>query len=166
MRLSTLILTSSCLAAFTLAVWSQTENESDLQPSAAPVFRVLYNFGAKLGDPSDPQGPGILAQGRDGNIYSTTPTGGGTYGYGSVFKITPTGTLTVLYNFDFTHGTGPASGGGVHGFGTVFKMSPQGVLNTLHNFTGGNDGANPSAPPVQGATGIFMERRQEAPIQQ
>ena len=33
-----------------------------------------------------------------GNLYSTTSYGG-TSGYGTVFKLAPNGTLTVLYNF-------------------------------------------------------------------
>ena len=69
----------------------------------AQTFSVLYNFGSKSGDPYNPQNAGIVAQGRDGNLYSTAPSGG-TNGYGAAFKITPGGTLTVLYSFDSTHG--------------------------------------------------------------
>ena len=47
---------------------------------------------------SDGAGPTGLVQGADGNFYGTT-YGGGAYGAGEVFKITPGGTLTTLYNF-------------------------------------------------------------------
>jgi hypothetical protein len=43
-----------------------------------------------------------LVQGPDGNLYSTTLNGGahGTTSYGgTVFKMTPTGTLTTIYSF-------------------------------------------------------------------
>lgn len=65
----------------------------------AQNFSVLYNFGTKSGDPYAPQNAGIVAQGRDGNLYSTAPNGG-TSGFGTAFKITPAGTVTVLYSFD------------------------------------------------------------------
>jgi uncharacterized repeat protein (TIGR03803 family) len=43
-----------------------------------------------------------LLQGSDGNLYGTTWEGGSEYygGYGgTIFKITPMGTLTTLYSF-------------------------------------------------------------------
>ena len=39
-----------------------------------------------------------LVEGTDGNFYGVT-TAGGAKGYGTVFKITPTGTLTTLHTF-------------------------------------------------------------------
>jgi len=39
-----------------------------------------------------------LIQATDGNLYGTTEFGGA-YGYGTLFKITPSGTLTTLHNF-------------------------------------------------------------------
>src|SRR5215470_5437310 len=53
--------------------------------------------------------PGLLAQGEDGNIYGASASGG-TAGYGTFFKITPSGTYTDLHNFDLTHGGGPWGG--------------------------------------------------------
>ena len=64
----------------------------------AQTFSVLYDFGSNSGDPLHPYLEGIVAQGRDGNLYSAAPNGG-TNGYGAVFKITPGGTLTTLYSF-------------------------------------------------------------------
>ncbi len=102
----------------------------------AQAFTVLYNFGANSGDPSGAEG--LLAQGRDGNLYGMSYTGGA-YNLGTIFMITPAGTLTVLYNFDGTHGASPWGGlmlgtdgkfygtprlPGSSGDGTVFKYPP------------------------------------------
>jgi uncharacterized repeat protein (TIGR03803 family) len=142
-----------------------------LAGAAAPVanaqFNVLYNFGTKSGDPENPSNPGIIAQGRDGNMYSTK-VNGGTNGLGTVFSITPAEKVTVIYNCDETHGYNLSSGltlgtdgnfygaafyGGTAGFGTIFKITPTGKLKVLYNFTGGKDGLYPAAPPIQGADG-------------
>ena len=134
---------------------------------SAQTYSDLYDFATASGDPLYPQNSGIVAQGRDGNLYSTTASGG--TGYGTVFKITPGGQLTVLYNFDSTHGASPFGGltlgtdgnfygtatyGGSAGYGTVFKITPAGALTVLHNFTY-TDGYAPYAPPIQGADGNF-----------
>jgi uncharacterized repeat protein (TIGR03803 family) len=126
---------------------------------------VLYNFGGKSGDPLYPQYQGLIAQGRDGSLYSTTPYGG-TSNYGTVFKITPAGKLTVLYSFagsdvsvdsGLTLGTdGNFYGTTIYGgndYGTVFKITPDGELTTLYEFTGQNQDAYPHAPPIQAADG-------------
>ena len=75
----------------------------------AQTYSDLYNFGNKNAGPLQPQAPGIIAQGRDGDVYSTTPDGG-TSGLGTVFKITPEDRLAVIYSFDDAHGATPTSG--------------------------------------------------------
>jgi uncharacterized repeat protein (TIGR03803 family) len=116
-----------------------------------------------------------LVQGSDGDFYGTTTSGGnipsGTYGEGTVFKISPTGALTTLYSFTgLNDGWGPyalvrSSDGNFYGRtwgdrtsgsdGTVFKISTSGAYTTLYSFTGGNDGGQPYAAPVQGKDGDF-----------
>jgi uncharacterized repeat protein (TIGR03803 family) len=133
---------------------------------SAQSYNVAYYFGTNPGDPLSPVMSGVIAQGRDGNLYSTTQKGG-IVGYGAAFKITPTGTLTVLHSFDgveaglaesgLTLGNdgnfyGTTVGGGTSFSGVVFKISPTGTLKILHNFTGA-DGANPYCPPVLGLDG-------------
>jgi uncharacterized repeat protein (TIGR03803 family) len=136
--------------------------------TAAQTFSVLYNFGIDSGDPCNPDQAGIVAQGRDGDLQSTTPFCGAN-GYGDVFKITAGGALTVQYSFSngadgnspvsgLTLGTdnyfyGTTQGGGANGLGTVFKITPKsGIVSTLYDFTA-SDGAAPAAPPIQGRDG-------------
>jgi len=119
-----------------------------------------------------------LVQAADGNFYGTTQGGGASSncanGCGTVFKITPKGTLTTLHSFDGTDGSGPVAGliqatdgnfygttfgGGTGsnsciGCGTVFKITPTGALTTLHSF-GAIDGSRPAAELVQGTDGNF-----------
>src|SRR6202042_1701998 len=129
---------------------------------------VLHAF-AKTG--SDGQTPYAgLIQGSDGNLYGTTYFGGAN-GNGTVFKVTPSGTETVLYSFagGSSDGANPEAGviqgsdgnfygttlqGGASGLGIVFELTPGGTETILHTFAGGgSDGANPSANLVQGSDG-------------
>ena len=136
----------------------------------AQGFSVLYNFGSNSGDPFKPAYSGIIAQGRDGNLYSTAP-GGGTC-CGAVFQITPAGKLKILHNFTGSNNDGAFPQGGVtlgtdgNFYGTtyeggsvtagaVFKVTQGGSATTLYSFTGGSDGAYPYAPPVEGNDGNF-----------
>jgi len=101
-----------------------------------------------------------LTLGSDGNFYGTTTDGGAYDGNGTVFKITPKGALTTIYNFcpqtgcpdggrsytGLVLGTdgnfyGTTEFGGAYGFGTVFQITPDGTLTTLHSYdvTDGQD---------------------------
>jgi len=128
---------------------------------------VLYSFSGA--DGSMPEAG--LMQGTDGNFYGTTAFGGNPNGAGTVFRITPSGTLTTLYRFaDLGDGRGPqggllqgkdgnfygtTSGGGTYGAGTVYRITPSGALTTLYNFTGSSDGYGPSGTLAAGADGSF-----------
>jgi len=136
--------------------------------ATAQTYTVLYNFGSNPGDPNGPF-QSVIAQGRDGNLYSTTMdywTGEP----GDVFKITPAGVLTVLHKFNGADGQDPIGGltlatggnfygttasGGRFGNGTIFRITCKGELTTLYDFTGGDDGSSPVAPPIQGLDGNF-----------
>jgi uncharacterized repeat protein (TIGR03803 family) len=117
---------------------------------------------------------GALIQGTDGNFYGTVlQEQGGQFTEGTVFKITPSDTLTTLYNFGQlpTSGRLPVGGlaqasdgnfygttaqGGTNSSGTLFKITPSGTLTTLHNFcsqSGCADGQGPGGPLVQGTDG-------------
>ena len=145
----------------------------------AQTYSVLYNFspGTKSGDPSSPQYSGNVAQDHDGNLYSTTPAGGALCSFcGVVFKITPSGTLSHVLDFNYPSGAGytPYSGltlgtdgnfygttdvGGTFNFGTIFKISTGGNLTKLYDFgtckSPCKEGEYPKAPPVQGRDGSF-----------
>jgi uncharacterized repeat protein (TIGR03803 family) len=107
-----------------------------------------------------------LVQANNGDLYGTTQNGGAD-GYGTVFKITPSGTLMTLHSFDGTDGANPYAGlvqatdrnlygttqnGGANNKGTVFKITPSGTLTTLHSFDG-TDGKLPYAGLVQTTNG-------------
>jgi uncharacterized repeat protein (TIGR03803 family) len=152
-----------------------------ITPSGA--LMTLYNFCSQGGcaDGYDPQAG--LVQASDGNFYGTMVYGGAN-GYGTVFRITPSGTLTTLYNFCAqggicadgavpqgalvqasdgnlygTTGLGGADNGCSSGCGTVFEISPGGALTTLfYNFclqSGCADGAFPVGALAQGVDGNF-----------
>jgi len=137
-------------------------------PSAlqAQTYTDLVNLSCLNGCVSPPAG--ILAQGTDGNLYGTL-LGGGPANGGSVFKVTPSGVLTTLYDFSGPDGLAPFGGltlgtdGNFYGTtaegspthqGTIFKITPAGVLTTLHTFSG-PDGIGPRTPPVQGKNGSY-----------
>ena len=133
----------------------------------AQTYTDLHEFNCAV-EGCSPTYPEILAQGRDGNLYGTTDSGG-TSGMGTVFMITTSGTLTTLHNFSGLDGQNPDGGlvlgtdgnfygttrfGGASNFGTVFKITPAGVLTTLHSFIG-TDGSEPRPGLVQGKSGTF-----------
>jgi uncharacterized repeat protein (TIGR03803 family) len=142
--------------------------------SSTQTFTTLVSFNKTNG-----ANPGGLVQASDGNFYGTTPEGGANTtscygnGCGTVFKITPGGTLTTLYSFcsksgctdganpggliQATNGNfyGTTAGGGAHGAGTVFEITAGGKLTTLHSFNFNFiDGADPDAL-VQASDGNF-----------
>jgi uncharacterized repeat protein (TIGR03803 family) len=118
-----------------------------------------------------------LMQAIDGNLYGTTSNGGSTTcfgstnGCGTVFEITPSGTLTVLHTFEdyYSDGAYPSgrllqatdgnlygtNGGGVMGGGTIFKISPSGNLTTVYNLGTPPGPLGPVAGLVQATNGIF-----------
>ena len=116
-----------------------------------------------------------LVQASDGNLYGTTAGGGtgGDLGYGTVFKITSTGTLSTLHSFDITDGALPqaalveATDANLYGttfgfepnsYGTIFTITSSGSLTTLHNFCTEHpcqDGGNPIGGLLQGTNGKF-----------
>lgn len=141
-------------------------------PVRAQIYSILDNLGNTQTDPLRPAWMGVFAQGRDGNLYSTTQAGGeftSGHQYGTVFSLTPSGTMTVLHSFDNTHGGIPNSGltlgtdgnfygtttiGGA-GYGTIFKITPAGTYTVLHSFVGTTEGSNANTPPIQGFDGNF-----------
>jgi uncharacterized repeat protein (TIGR03803 family) len=139
------------------------------QAARAQTFAKLLDFNGTNG--ANPLFS-VLAQGTDGNLYGTT-SAGGMHGKGTVFRITPSGTLTTLYSFcaksNCADGSTPYGGlvlgtdgnfygttfsGGTKGVGTIYKITPGGKLTTLHIFNF-SDGFNPYDGVIQGTDGNF-----------
>jgi uncharacterized repeat protein (TIGR03803 family) len=121
-----------------------------------------------------------VMQAANGDLYGTSESGG-VNGTGTVFQITPTGTLTTLYNFcsqyDCADGGFPygaliqATDGNFYGTtselgfseteeataGTAFQLTPAGVLTVLHTFCAASqtcgDGEFPEYALLQATNG-------------
>ncbi len=142
---------------------------------------TIYEF-CSLPGCLDGAGPGAaLISAPGGNFYGTTQIGGSSanqYASGTVFRITPRGSLTTLYNFcvDAPPNTcpdgeqplgllrandgnlyGPTDFGGEYNEATLFRVTPTGTLTTLHQFCPDNlpcpDGARSVTPLLQATNG-------------
>jgi uncharacterized repeat protein (TIGR03803 family) len=168
--------------------WGTTNGEGSTAGTVfsitpAGVLATVYEF-CSLNDCTDGSDPVAgLIQGTDGNFYGTT-FGGGSFdpAEGTVFRITPAGTLTTLRSFSssspsgenplaelvqgvdgFLYGTTGSGGSGTSdpfctssGCGTVFKLTTSGKFTIVHNFAGPpNDGWEPSTELIQGTDGNF-----------
>jgi uncharacterized repeat protein (TIGR03803 family) len=138
--------------------------------SPSGTFTALLSFSGANG--SFPAAG--LVQGSDGNLYGTTQFGGtNNSDNGTVFKITPGGTLTSLFSFSGPNGNWPVaplvsgsdgnfygttsgdrSFGGTNTFGTAFRITPAGALTTLASFESTN-GACPLAGLTLGSDRNF-----------
>jgi uncharacterized repeat protein (TIGR03803 family) len=150
-------------------------NGTAFKVTADGVLTSLHSF-TGTNDGANPSAE--LLQGSDDYFYGTT-AGGGTNSFGTVFKMSASGTLASLYSFGWNDGGGPSDGlvqgsdgylyGMTSGFlspptwgnqGTVFKISTDGVLTNLHSFHFDFDGAvrapiGPIGALVQGGDGYF-----------
>jgi uncharacterized repeat protein (TIGR03803 family) len=122
---------------------------------------------------------GSLLLAADGNIYGAT-NASGTVNQGVVFKLTPTGVLTVLHSFDGIDGASPEAGlvqgsdgnlygttlfGGGFGNGAIFSITPDGTLTNLYSFPTyvGVDGVHPYGL-MQHTNGSSMALRTRAEL--
>jgi uncharacterized repeat protein (TIGR03803 family) len=142
------------------------------------VYTTIYSF---VGHPNDGLAPlSPLVEGSDGYFYGTTFYGGTNdyccpAGEGTVFRISPSGSETILHSFvgtpnegeypvgglvqgsdGYFYGTTEAGGTSVNcgsgGCGTLFRISPNGSFTLLHSF---DTAAYPMAELVQGTDGCF-----------
>lgn len=158
-------------------------------PASAASLHVLHRFSdTGAGTPSNyrlgasPQAE--LLQASDGNFYGTTINGGTgacpdpfgsgkIIGCGTIFRMAPSGAVTLLYAFPYDTASGSAAngayptagliqgkdgnlygvarnGGGLGrcnaalGCGTLFRISLQGTFTLLHRFCTGDGCSNPT----------------------
>ena len=133
--------------------------------ASAQTLQTLVSFANTNG--AIPTG---LTLGSDGNFYGLADSGGNTnlnfgYGYGTVFKVTTSGSLTTLVYFNNTNGASslaaptPANNGifygttyqggdlslnFTYGDGSIFRATTSGALTTLVKFNSTTTGANPT----------------------
>ena len=156
------------LTLFTLAAAPLASAQSD-----GFTESVFLNVGF---DGSNPTGSVILA--ADGNFYGAA-TNGGSDDSGTVYKVTPSGTVSTVYSFcvktSCADGQFPSSAliqgadgnfygttlnGGVNGGGIAYKVTSGGAFTTLYAFCAVysnshcTDGTNPGQL-VQGTDGNF-----------
>jgi uncharacterized repeat protein (TIGR03803 family) len=154
--------------------------QSETNPGIV-TLTTLHSFtGADGANPGAP-----LVQANNGAFYGTTSLGGANCAAsaycGTIFKITPSGTLTTLYSFCSQSGCpdGPEPNGLVqatngyfygttsglytnYNFGTIFKMTPSGMLTTVHTFCSEGvctGGAYPRRVRCRLQMEIYMARR-------
>lgn len=112
---------------------------------------ILYSFTGTNGDGANPEGG--LVRDDAGNLYGTTYDGGYLQ-QGTVFKVDPNGTETILHTFmGGSDGFNPGGGlisdavGNLYGttleVGTVFKIDTSGTKTILFTFSG-QDGSYPT----------------------
>jgi len=150
-------------------------------------MQVLHSFPqpAHLVFPDGAYLQGALVQGTDGNFYGTATQGGVDPGsYGTLFKITSTGTFTNLYDFNPTSGSvlgaypvggliqasdgnfyGTTELGGPFGYncGTAFQMTPAGVVTQIAQFDDANTGRWPLSVALQAADGTLLVTNSRGP---
>jgi uncharacterized repeat protein (TIGR03803 family) len=117
--------TSSCGASKLGTVWKLNKNGKET---------VLHSFAGGASDGEYPLA-GVIMD-ADGNLYGSTETGGAA-NVGTVYKVSKTGTETLLHSFDGVDGKYPYCGfvqnargtifgttqnGGTIGYGTVWKI--------------------------------------------
>lgn len=137
----------------------------------AGILTTLYSFGSVSGDGLYPYGSPIQAS--DGNFYGSLYFGGPVSGWGTIYRITPGGTETDIYDFcsqkDCLDGKNPVgglmegsdgnlygttTGGGGSDTGVVFKITLGGTYTTLHGFHTG-EGSGPLDRLTQGSNGLL-----------
>jgi uncharacterized protein (TIGR03437 family) len=161
----------------TLGSETPTDRGGVFKMTPAGVVTKLYSFCSQVPNCADGVAPTGLVQGTDGNFYGTTNFQGpskpvGPSGFGTVFKMTPSGVLTTLHTFvngddgGIPYGLliqasdgnfyGTTNSGGAHLSGTVFKITPDGVFTTLHSFASTPaEGFGPRGGLIQSADGNF-----------
>jgi uncharacterized repeat protein (TIGR03803 family) len=147
--------------------------------SLSGTLTTLHSFCSDSGCTDGQSAYAGLIQAAGGSLYGTTSTGGANNA-GTIYRITPGGTLTTVYSFcsqsRCTDGSTPIGGviqatrgdfygttysGGATDFGTIFRITFGGTLTTLYSFCalrGCVDGNLPSGALLKDTDGKFYGR--------
>jgi uncharacterized repeat protein (TIGR03803 family) len=158
--------TGRSLLALVLVSWLTV-----CQSARAQTFSVMYTFQGGSDGANPVAG---LVRDSAGNLYGTTENGGGSGGYGTVFKVSKKGTETLLHNFSFETPDGfhPVAGlardskgnlygttpfGGKPNAGVVFELTPAPAgpwtETLLYTFNDEADGGVPLAGVIRDSKG-------------
>jgi uncharacterized repeat protein (TIGR03803 family) len=145
MRDKTAVVVAVALILVTGAFAGTAALRGNHKPSVS--FTTLYNFTDGSSDGGFVFGQPVIDP--SGNIYGTAE-GGGADGYGTVWRFSSGGSISVLHSFAESDGSYPFVGltqmpakgnffgttydGGSAGYGTVFKVTTSGSFSTLYNF--------------------------------
>jgi uncharacterized repeat protein (TIGR03803 family) len=135
-------------------------------PAEAQTFTSLHTFGGIYGTPPDGSYPTGVVQGTNGYLYGATEAGGSQVpvsSSGTVFKISTTGTETILDNL-YTEGLSGswaalalATNGDFYGLsnspGVPYKVTPSGAFTTYTGACTVDCGIDPNATMVQASNG-------------
>ena len=161
----------------TTALGGEAGQGSVFQLTPAGTFTELVSFDGLNAPQQGIYPSATLTRGADGNLFGTTQYGG-TGNHGTVFRVTPGGTLSTLIEFTGNgganvgstpnglflggngelYGTTQTGGYGSNDVGTAFRIDPDGSMDTLVDFAalrGGGAGAAPLAALLQGRDGNF-----------
>jgi uncharacterized repeat protein (TIGR03803 family) len=138
---------SGWIAGLLAAVASWLVSVACAAESGTPIH-IVHQFGTNVAEICGPNRR--LLEVDDGEFYGVSQWGGLRTDAGAIFKITKSGQLTPLYQFDWTNGTRPSYGliRGVDGhfYGTcggiknnpdgfIYRFATNGELTVLHSFT-------------------------------
>lgn len=118
-----------------------------INTTGAFAYTILHSFNTSEGT----YPVGGLYKAADGALYGCT-TGGGLYGYGTIYKITTTGTFSVIHHFHLYEGQfayrklvqgygadknlyGICYSGAAGNVGSIFKVSTSGAFALIHHFS-------------------------------
>ena len=137
---------------------SQTRltDQASVRAAAAPAFQIFGIFGL-----FSPDLPTTVMQASDGNFYGTALDGPFGDHVPTIYKMTPSGSITGIHTFEAGEGSDPftrlvqARDGALYGTGgnVVFRVTLDGVLTVIHRFTG-PDGSTPNGL-IEGRDGNF-----------
>jgi uncharacterized repeat protein (TIGR03803 family) len=142
--------------------------------STVGKFATVHTFCSEK-NCADGSGPVGVIFDKAGNLYGTT-TAGGQYRYGTLFKISASGSFVKLHDFCAEDGCtdgfqpgalllgrdgdlyGTTGNGGAHQAGTVYRITRSGKYTQLYSFCAVakcTDGAQPTQTLVEGKDGNF-----------